>query len=249
VVFNQTGCLLIGGALLYISSFVAPGATYIDENSHTMNLTVNEIFYSIQGESVYAGLPCVFVRLTGCNLRCCYCDTQYAFHEGSTMAVSKILKRVQKFGCSRVEITGGEPLIQERTPWLVERLLEAGHRVLVETNGSLNIDRLDRRCSRIMDIKCPSSGEQAMNDPANLNRLTAHDQVKFVIGDRDDFLFAGQMLSRLPASLPADRILFSAASGILLPHRLARWMLDERIQARLQVQLHRVIWPDRDRGV
>jgi 7-carboxy-7-deazaguanine synthase len=165
------------------------------------------------------------------------------------MTVTQILEQVQKFGSGLVEITGGEPLIQECTPALVESLLEAGYQVLMETNGSLNIDRVDRRCSRIMDIKCPSSGEQAMNDPANLNRLTANDQVKFVIGDRDDFVFAGQMLSRLPASLPMGRILFSAVSGRLSPNRLARWMLDDRIKARLQVQLHRLIWPGRDRGV
>lgn len=214
-----------------------------------MNLTVNEIFYSIQGESVHTGLPCVFVRLTGCNLRCSYCDTDYAYHEGSRMTVTRILEKVQKFGCGLVEITGGEPLIQESTPALVESLLEAGYQVLMETNGSLDIERVDRRCSRIMDIKCPSSGEQAMNDPANLNRLTANDQVKFVIGDRGDFLFAGQMLSRLPACLPAERILFSAVSGRLPPNRLAQWMLDDRRKARLQVQLHRLIWPGRDRGV
>jgi 7-carboxy-7-deazaguanine synthase len=119
----------------------------------------------------------------------------------------------------------------------------------METNGSLNIDRVDRRCSRIMDIKCPSSGAHVSNDPANLKRLTANDQVKFVIGDGDDFLFAKTMLARLPALLPVDRILFSAVSGRLPPDQLARWMLDARIRARLQVQLHKVIWPDRDRGV
>ena len=214
-----------------------------------MNLTVNEIFYSIQGESVHSGLPCVFVRLTGCNLRCRYCDTEYAYHEGSTMTPLQIVEQVQQFHCGLVEITGGEPLVQESTPVLVEGLLEAGHQVLMETNGSLDIDRVDRRCSRVMDIKCPSSGEHAMNDPANLNRLTANDQVKFVIGDRDDFLFAEQMLSCLPACLPTDRVLFSAVSGRLKPDRLARWMLDDRIQARLQVQLHKWIWPGRDRGV
>ena len=214
-----------------------------------MNLKVNEIFYSIQGESVYAGLPCVFVRLTGCNLRCSYCDTEYAYDEGTTMTVPQILEQVRQFDCSLVEITGGEPLVQPCTPVLVEDLLEAGYQVLMETNGSLNIDRVNRRCSRIMDIKCPSSGEHAMNDPGNLKRLTANDQVKFVIGDHDDFLFAEQMVSLLPPSLFPDRVLFSAVSGRLSPDRLARWMLEDRIKARLQVQLHKVIWPERDRGV
>ncbi|MFO7716015.1 radical SAM protein [Desulfosarcina sp.] len=214
-----------------------------------MNLKVNEIFYSIQGESVYAGLPCVFVRLTGCNLRCSYCDTEYAYDDGTVMTVPQILEKIQNFDCSLVEITGGEPLVQQGTPVLVEDLLASDYQVLMETNGSLNIDRVNRRCSRIMDIKCPSSGEQAMNDPGNLKRLTANDQVKFVIGDHDDFLFAEQMLSLLPASLLPDRVLFSAVSGLLSPDCLARWMLDDRIKARLQVQLHKVIWPDRDRGV
>jgi len=214
-----------------------------------MNLTVNEIFYSIQGESVHAGLPCVFVRLTGCNLRCRYCDTCYAFNEGSAMTVRQIVDRVASFGCGLVEITGGEPLLQDRAPELASALLAKGHEVLVETNGSFDIDRLDRRCSRIMDIKCPSSGEASRNDPDNLNRLTANDQVKFVIGDRTDFRFAVEMLDRVPDALPRDRILFSHVAVRLPPDCLARWMLDARIRARMQIQLHRVIWPERDRGV
>jgi 7-carboxy-7-deazaguanine synthase len=214
-----------------------------------MNLRINEIFYSIQGESVHAGLPCVFVRLTGCNLRCSYCDTQYAFDEGRFMSVADIIRQVGQFGCGLVEITGGEPLFQSHTPALAGKLLESGYQVLVETNGSLDIDRVDRRCSRIMDVKCPSSGEQSRNDSANLNRITPNDQVKFVIADRDDFSFAEQMVSRLPASLPPDRVLYSAVSGRLPPHQLARWMLDARTRARLQLQLHRLIWPDQDRGV
>jgi 7-carboxy-7-deazaguanine synthase len=182
-----------------------------------MNLRINEIFYSIQGESVHAGLPCVFVRLTGCNLRCTYCDTQYAFDEGRFMSVADILRQVGQFGCGLVEITGGEPLFQSHTPALAGKLLESGYQVLVETNGSLDIDRVDRRCSRIMDVKCPSSGEQSRNDSANLNRITPNDQVKFVIADRDDFSFAEQMVSRLPASLPPDRVLYSAVSGPAAP--------------------------------
>lgn len=213
-----------------------------------MILTVNEIFYSIQGESVYAGLPCVFVRLTGCNLRCRYCDTRYAFDKGNTMSVAQIVDQVATFGCDWVEITGGEPLAQNHTPNLVDALLEDGYRLLMETNGSLDIDWVDRRCSRIMDIKCPSSGEHKKNDAANLQRLTAHDQVKFVIGDYDDFLFATRLLPLLPAILPTDRILFSAISDWLPSDQLAAWMLEARIEARLQLQLHRLIWPDQERG-
>lgn len=214
-----------------------------------MNLKVNEIFYSIQGESVHAGLPCTFVRLSGCNLRCHYCDTRYAYDAGETMSIAQIIEQVDAFGCDLVEITGGEPLLQELTPALVDALLGTGYQVLMETNGSLDINRVDRRCSRIMDIKCPSSGERNQNDPLNLVRLSAHDQVKFVIGDHDDFLFASLMLSRLPATMPPDRILFSAVSGRMHPDQLARWMLEARIKARLQLQLHRLIWPDQDRGV
>jgi 7-carboxy-7-deazaguanine synthase len=214
-----------------------------------MHLKVNEIFFSIQGESVHAGLPCVFVRLSGCNLRCRYCDTTYAYHEGKAMSPAQIQARVRQFGCDLVEITGGEPLIQEGTPALIAGLLAAGYHVLVETNGSVDIDRADRRCSRIMDIKCPSSGEADHNDAANLDRLTANDQVKFVIGDQGDFLFAKKMISHLPACVPPERILFSAVADGLPPRRLAGWILEARLSVRLQLQLHKAIWPDRDRGV
>ncbi len=214
-----------------------------------MTLKVNEIFYSIQGESVHAGLPCVFIRLTGCNLRCRYCDTRYAFDEGRTCTVNQILERVKPFDCHLVEVTGGEPLSQAHTPHLVESLLNAGYRVLMETNGSLNIDLVNRRCCRIMDIKCPSSGEQNSNDAANIRRLTPNDQVKFVIGDRNDFQFAATMMHRIPSELSTDRILFSPVADQLAAKQLAQWMLETRIRARLQVQLHKIIWPDQERGV
>lgn len=214
-----------------------------------MNLTVNEIFYSIQGESVHAGLPCAFVRLTGCNLRCRYCDTRYAFDDGEDMAVARIVDRLASFRCNLVEITGGEPLLQDGTPELAAALLAKGYEVLVETNGSLNIDRVDRRCSRIMDIKCPSSGEAAQNNPDNHYRITPNDQIKFVIGDQTDFRFAVETIPQLPDALPRDRILFSPVAERLPPDRLARWMLDAHIRARMQIQLHKVVWPNRDRGV
>lgn len=214
-----------------------------------MFLKVNEIFYSIQGESVHAGRPCVFVRLTGCNLRCHYCDTRYAFHEGTDYPISQILEQVASFGCRLVALTGGEPLLQEAAPQLGRHLLDSGYTLLMETNGSLDIDRMDRRCSRVMDIKCPSSGEQHRNDPGNIERLTANDQVKFVIGDEADYRFAKKILPTLPTHLPSARILFSPIIGRLPAARMARWMLDDGIQARLQIQLHKIIWPDRDRGV
>jgi 7-carboxy-7-deazaguanine synthase len=214
-----------------------------------MPLIVNEIFHSIQGESTHAGRPCVFIRLTGCNLRCLYCDTVYAYDEGSPMDLDDIIRQVEAFGCPLVEITGGEPLAQEDTPDLVTRLLDCGFEVLMETNGSLNIDTVDRRCIRIMDIKCPSSGEHRKNDAANLNRLGPYDQIKFVIGDRDDFDFALGILKKNPPAIPSSQILFSTISGKVNPVDLAQWFLDSGVQARLQVQLHKIIWPGEERGV
>lgn len=155
-----------------------------------MSLHVSELFFSIQGESLDAGLACAFVRLAGCNLCCAYCDTAYARQGGTPMEIPEILDRVARFGCSLVEITGGEPLLQKETPLLIQRLLSVGYRVLLETNGTQNIGLVDKSCIRIVDVKCPSSGESEKNDARNLDRLAAHDQVKFVISDRTDYLFA-----------------------------------------------------------
>jgi 7-carboxy-7-deazaguanine synthase len=152
-----------------------------------MPLLVNEIFFSIQGESVYSGRPCVFVRLTGCNLRCSYCDTLYAYKDGTAMDINAILKKVHSFKCSLVEVTGGEPLTQQETPLLVYHLLESGYEVMMETNGSLDISVVDDRCMKIVDIKCPSSKESDKNDLDNLKRLNMKDQLKFVIGTREDY--------------------------------------------------------------
>lgn len=165
------------------------------------------------------------------------------------MSLAEILSRVMAFDCQLVEITGGEPLIQGATPRLIAQLIASGREVLLETNGSLDIDRVDRRCSRIMDVKCPSSGASAAFDRGNIERLSARDQVKFVIGDREDFQYAVGMLARLPDTLPRHQILFSAVSGRLAPARLARWLLNENIRARLQIQLHKTIWPGSERGV
>lgn len=214
-----------------------------------MSLTISEIFPSIQGESSWAGLPFAFVRLTGCNLRCRYCDTRYAYEGGRTMNVDAILQRVADFGCSRVTLTGGEPLLQAATPQLAEALSDRGYTVTVETNGSLDIGVLDRRCHRIMDIKCPSSGMQHQHRWANLDLLTPRDEVKFVVADRDDFQYALDIMPRLANRVAAERILFSPVQGILPPRQLANWLLETRTQARLQLQLHKILWPDQDRGV
>lgn len=213
-----------------------------------MTLLVNEIFYSIQGESIYSGRPCIFVRLTGCNLRCSYCDTRYAYEEGEQMEIGIILERIDAYRCPLVEVTGGEPLLQSDTPLLIQNLLEKGYVVMMETNGSFNINLVDRRCIKIVDIKCPSSGESDKNDLDNLNRLEPKDQVKFVVGTREDYEYAVKIHKSVPSVFPTDRILFSPLTEALAPADLARWMLDDNLNARLQLQLHKLIWPGKDRG-
>jgi 7-carboxy-7-deazaguanine synthase len=215
-----------------------------------MSLRINEIFYSIQGESLYAGLPCVFIRLTGCNLRCTYCDTRYAYDEGTNMMIPEILGRVESYPATAlVEITGGEPLYQEETPDLVNQLLDHGRKVLMETNGSLDISRIDSRCIRIMDIKCPSSLMHIHNDPDNLLRIGPKDQIKFIIGTRTDYAFALNILKQLPPDFPESSILFSPAFGSLSPNVLARWVLQDGLGIRIHLQLHKLIWPEAERGV
>ncbi len=215
-----------------------------------MSLRINEIFYSIQGESLYAGLPCVFIRLTGCNLRCAYCDTRYAYEEGMDMTIPEILSRIESYPASTlVEITGGEPLFQEETPDLVKQLLYQGRTVLMETNGSLDISRIDSRCIRIMDIKCPSSRMHAHNDPDNLRRIGPHDQIKFIIETPSDYVYALNILKQLPPDFPRSSVLFSPASGSLSPSLLAKWMLQDGLGVRLHLQLHKLIWPNTERGV
>jgi 7-carboxy-7-deazaguanine synthase len=214
-----------------------------------LTLNVNEIFYSIQGESSFSGIPCIFIRLTGCNLRCSYCDTRYACDEGTVLSLDEVLRRIALFPCSLVEVTGGEPLLQQNTPKLLRILLHLGYKVLVETNGSMNIEAIDKRCIRIVDIKCPSSGEADMNDLGNLKRLTGKDELKFVIGCRSDYEFAKDLvLSPEIMNLKIKPPLFSPVMNKLKPKRLAAWILEDHLNVRLQVQLHKVIWGNR-RGV
>lgn len=215
-----------------------------------MALRVNEIFHSIQGESGYAGWPCVFVRLTGCNLRCSYCDTRYAYDEGDLVTLREIIGRVRRFDCPLVEITGGEPLLQAETPGLIAELLDLGHTVLLETNGSMDISAVDRRCVKIVDFKCPSSGESDANDMGNLGRLGPPDEIKCVIGTREDYEFARE-IERLIAERAGTcaTVCFSPVFGKLEPKELAEWILADRLRVRLGMQLHKIIWePDR-RGV
>jgi 7-carboxy-7-deazaguanine synthase len=214
-----------------------------------MNLKVNEIFYSIQGESTYAGLPCTFVRLSGCNLRCAYCDTRYAYDRGDLMSVEEIMAQVASFRCPLVEITGGEPLLQEGTPQLIKRLLDKGNTVLLETNGSMDIGRVDPGCIKIMDIKCPGSGESGKNDLNNLKRLSPHDQVKFIITGREDYAFAKRLIRSddWPRGF-AGAVLFSPAHKAMPPATLAEWILKDHLKVRLQLQLHKILWPHAGAG-
>ncbi len=214
-----------------------------------MSLLVNEIFYSIQGESIYSGRPCIFVRLTGCNLRCSYCDTRYAYEQGVKMELTEIMNRIADYMCRLVEITGGEPLLQSETPTLIYRLLENGYEVMLETNGSLDISRVDERCIKIVDIKCPTSGESDKNDMENLKRLGSKDQVKFVIENRMDYEYAKQTMDSTCPDFPGDQILFSPMSEGIAPAQLAEWILEDNLNVRLHLQLHKIIWPDRKRGV
>ena len=212
-------------------------------------LTVNEIFYSIQGESTRAGEPCVFVRLTACDLRCSWCDTPYAFYEGTKRSIEDVLAAVERYDCPLVEITGGEPLLQADVYPLMEALLSRGRTVMLETGGHRSITNVPSRVIKIVDVKCPGSGEADKNDWENLNRLAPHDEVKFVIKDRADYEFALDVLKRHDVAARASAILFSPVHGVLDPKMLSEWMLTDRVPARLQTQLHKLIWPPDTRGV
>src|ERR1700730_17200762 len=212
-------------------------------------LTINEIFYSIQGESTLAGEPCVFVRLTACDLRCSWCDTPYAFHEGRKMSIDEVLAEVDRHGCPLVEITGGEPLLQDDVYPLMDRLLEAGPRVVVEKGGHRCIARVPAAVLKVVDVKCPGSGEAGKNDWDNLGRLAPHDEVKFVIQDRADYDFAKDAIDRYAIASRAAPILLSPVHGVLEPRALSEWMLADRLPARLQLQLHKYIWSPTTRGV
>ena len=214
-----------------------------------MAIKVNEIFFSIQGESLYTGLPCVFVRLCGCNLRCSYCDTQYAYEDGHFADVQDILLNVNEYNCRLVEITGGEPLLQDDTPLLIKTLLLEGYKVLLETNGSKDISKVDDRCIKIMDLKCPSSNEHKKMRMDNLMHLGANDQIKFVMADENDYTHAKNMLPLIPKTIPPDHILFSPVYHKLPAELLARWILTDKLEVRLQLQMHKIIWPEIDRGV
>ena len=212
-------------------------------------LTVNEIFHSIQGESSHAGRPCVFVRLTACDLRCSWCDTPYAFYEGRKMSVDEVVAAVDDAGCELVEITGGEPLLQEDVYPLMERLLDSGRTVLLETGGQVDVSRVPGGVVKVLDVKCPGSGESDKVDWANIDRLGSRDQVKFVIQDRADYEFARDVATRYALDRRCAAVLFSPVHGVMSAKDLSEWILEDRLPVRLQLQIHKHIWGANVRGV
>jgi 7-carboxy-7-deazaguanine synthase len=211
-------------------------------------LKVNEIYYSIQGESTKAGLPCVFVRLTYCNLRCTYCDTEYAFYEGEDHSIDEILSEVKKHNCKLVEVTGGEPLVQDECIDLMKKLCDDGFEVLLETGGSLPINNVDKRVKIIMDLKCPSSQMVKKNLYENIDHIKSTDEIKFVIGDQEDYEWAKEIISKYKLKDKCE-ILFSGVFGVLEPLTLVNWVLEDKLTVRFQLQMHKFIWNPQAKGV
>lgn len=213
-------------------------------------MRITEIFYSIQGESSYAGLPCVFVRLTWCNLRCSWCDSEYTFTGGTEMSVDQVIEQVSGYGCKLVEITGGEPLVQKRECCeLATRLCDEGFTVLVETGGGLDASVLDSRVIKILDVKCLGSGEAERNFWPNLEKLNPLDEIKFVIKDRADFDFAMAIIAKYKLSERQPEVLFSPVWGAVELKEFADWVLQSGVRARMQLQLHKYIWGPDAKGV
>ncbi len=212
-------------------------------------LKINEIYHSIQGESTSAGRPCVFVRLTYCNLRCTYCDTEYAFYEGKEMTVQQVIDEVEKYNCKLVEITGGEPLVQmDECLDLMKTLCELGYEVMIETGGSLSIKDIDHRVKIIMDLKCPSSGMEKKNLYENLKYLKLTDELKFVIGNREDYEWSLEKIRHYNLRGKCI-ILFSVVFGELEPVQLINWILEDKLDVRFQLQMHKYIWHPQTKGV
>lgn len=210
-------------------------------------MRITEIFHSIQGESTHAGRPCTFVRLAGCNLRCVWCDSEYTFTGGTKMSIDDVMARVAGYGCKLVEVTGGEPLAQGEAFDLITRLADDGYEVLIETSGSIDITPVDRRAKIILDFKCPGSGEVAKNRWENLDHLRPHDEIKFVIADRNDYEWARRVVEE--RKLDRWVVLFSPVWGVMDMKQLAEWMLADRVPARFQTQLHKHIWGADVKGV
>jgi len=218
------------------------------ENLPADGLMLHEVYASVQGESTYAGVPCTFVRTTACHLRCSYCDTPHAFTQGSPWTLEAVVEEVKGLGISLVEITGGEPLLQENVYPLMTRLCDEGHTVLLETSGACDISGVDPRVVRIMDLKTPSSGELAANLWENLEHLTPKDEVKFVVGSREDYLWCREVLERYDLAKRAT-VLMGVVFSELEPRDLVEWIVEDRLPVRMQLQMHKYIWDAKERGV
>ena len=211
-------------------------------------LKVNEIYHSIQGESTNAGLPCVFIRLTGCNLRCTYCDTEYAFFEGNERSFDEIVKEVKKYNCKLVEVTGGEPLMQDESITLMKKLCDEDFDVMLETAGNMPIKDVDNRVKIIMDLKCPSSGMMDKNLYENVDHLKKEDEVKFVIGNREDYDWMKEIINKYNLQNKCT-LLASVVFGTLEPLTLVNWILEDKLDMRFQLQIHKFIWHPETKGV
>jgi len=211
--------------------------------SRNLSLKINEIFFSIQGETNRAGLPTVFIRLTGCPLRCVYCDTEYAFHDGDKMTLTEIMQKISDYKTRQITVTGGEPLAQNNCTPLLQMLCDAGYDVSLETSGALDIQDIDNRVARIVDLKTPASGEVDKNLYDNLQYLTRNDQVKFVICDREDYEWSKERLNEYKISEQCE-VLFSGCHGEIQSSQLADWILEDQLPVRLQIQLHKYLWGD-----
>jgi 7-carboxy-7-deazaguanine synthase len=212
-------------------------------------LTVHEVYLSVQGESTFAGLPCVFIRLTFCDLRCSWCDTEYAFYEGTKKTLGELLQEVKKWDCPLVEVTGGEPLLQPGSIALMKALCDAGYQVLLETGGHRDLAPVDERVVRIMDLKCPDSGMSDKNRAENIPLLTKNDEVKCVIASRADYEWAREKVLKHDLSNRVRAVLFSAVFGKIEPRTIVDWILEDKLKVRFQLQMHKFIWDPKQKGV
>ena len=213
-----------------------------------MSLKINEIYYSVQGESTHSGCPCIFIRLTYCNLRCSYCDTEYAFYDGKDMEITDIMSEIKRWDCNLVEVTGGEPLFQDECIDLLNELVNSNYEVMLETGGSLSISDVPKKVVKIVDFKCPSSGMVKKNLWSIVDDLQAHDEVKFVIGNREDFDWAKDRITEYSLDKICT-LLFSPTFGEIDPQQIVEWILDENLPVRMQLQMHKMIWSPEEKGV
>ena len=213
-----------------------------------MALKINEIYYSVQGESTHTGRPCIFIRLTYCNLRCSYCDTEYAFYEGKDMVIAQIISEIQQWDCNLVEVTGGEPLFQEECIDLLHELINSNYEVMLETGGSLSISDVPKKVIKIVDFKCPSSKMEKKNLWSIVDDLQGHDEVKFVIGNREDFDWAKDKITEYSIDKICT-LLFSPTFGEIDPQLIVEWILADNLPVRMQMQMHKMIWSPEEKGV